>query len=437
MPWRSPALSLSPKDYWYANHANWAEKRHDSYDPAEAGYVPGAPADYYSQPPPAWGHGGSSYGDPHGSYGGPHGSSYGGSHGSSYGGGRHRVRGGLAWDGEHPRVGLDLQMSKAAARAWIEQTDDDVRDSKYFAWVLALQDEIFKWADELGVGDQVREVVYDIRTLEYMQPVAAPLAAGIAAQAGNPAAGAAAGASALSIVGGVAALGAAAVVVGVADALFGGGSDAEQAAIKAAQAQVLHLRDRLTLAQFATEQDETAQIHMALSILPWRDQAGEKQAAASAQKLAQFYRVTAQRLGADERAAFESISNLSRWEGTLAAYSKMTTPQQDTLNNLFGKSAPRLPYQLKGPIEAEQAKLTAILKKHGDASGGGAAAWTALGLTLAAAAGALAVVRPDLAKKGLGYAKTGARVGARAAASGAKYATKAGAIIAGAVKKVV
>lgn len=425
MPWRSPSLSLSPADYWRANHASWAEKRYESYEPISSpDYLRPASADPYSFAPPAWGHH-DSYGGHPGSWG-HHAPSWGHPSGAS-GWGHHRVRG---------YVGANAQES---ARAWIVKTDDEVKDIPVFEYALELQTKIFAWADELGVGDEVRTYVYTVRSFQYAGPVAVGIVTG-----GAGSGAAAGGAGALTITGGAAALGAAVVVVAVVAAIFGGNDTDVLGQMVSASKSVLHLRDRLTLAEFAEEQDTAAFIHESLAGVPMlaKQKGQHLTEAATARKLAAFYRKAIAGLDADERAAFESISNLSRWEGALIEYGHLPSgesygafPTKDTLDKHFG-SGSRLPGQLKTPMEAEQKKLIAILRKHQNYSSPLASALL-IGVTALAAGGALAAVRPDLAAKAFSYAKGGAKYVRPAAGAVGRALMGASRLASSAVKKVI
>lgn len=267
-------------------------------------------------------------------------------------------------------LGVTASQASAEARKWVEWSDQIVRDLDIPVMNTALKilDKIFLIADDAGVGDEVRQSVYAIRTLSYattLAPGILPVAGTAAiASVGGTATAASASASVLTIAGGAAILGAAGLVAGIASAIFGGGDDEEaQKRIKRAQAQVLHLRDRLTLADFAAEQDAAAYAELAMAMIPWWDPAPHKAAAARAQKLAAFYRTAVKALTPTEREMYESIANLARWQAALAEYSKLSQSKKDGLDVMFGKTAPRLPYQLSQKIGPEQQNLVAIMKK--------------------------------------------------------------------------
>lgn len=243
---------------------------------------------------------------------------------------------------------------QAASRAWIETTDDAVRDIPVFQYAIELQDKIFAIADEVGVGDEARAIVYAIRSLEYASVVAPGLA---------PAAVAGAGAGVLTSVGAVSLLGAVAVVAVALSWLFGGGDDdLQHENTKRAQAHTLRLRDRLSLQAFAEEQDGVAGGYHVMASLPFPSLSkGAAAKEAHARKLAAFYRAAIARLSPADRAAMESMSNLSRWQGALLEYQKLSQSKKDALDVMFGTSAPRLPWQLKGPVATETAALAAML----------------------------------------------------------------------------
>lgn len=237
----------------------------------------------------------------------------------------------------------------------IDLSDQIVRDLDIpvMQEAIDLLDKVYWTADRLGVGPEVRTAITAIRGAEY---------AGVAANAVVPASAAAAGTGVFLGIGAVAALGAIGAIGAALSVFFGGSDDAEAAAVKRAQAEVLHLRDRLSIAELAAEQDATAQQEVALSLVPTGPTSSgtHKAAALRAQKLAAFYRELEESLSQAELALFESLSNLARWTASLRAYDALPQPKRDGLDVMFGKSAPRLPYQLKGPIEAETKRLRAL-----------------------------------------------------------------------------
>jgi len=243
------------------------------------------------------------------------------------------------------------------AKQGVLVSDQVVRDLDIpiMTHALRLMDTVFSIADGLGVGSEVRDAVYAIRTAGYFGTTLGSML-GVPAGAGAAAAGAT-----LAGVGGVAALGAIGVVAAVLGGLFGGDDDeAEQRRVKQAQRAALHLRDRLTLEDFAREQDASAAEHTALSWLPWLDMEGEKKKAAVAVKLAAHFRAVDAQVPAAERDVYESISNLARWTAALDAYKKRPQAEKDAFDVLFGTTAPRLPYQLGVPLKKERARLAAL-----------------------------------------------------------------------------
>lgn len=250
---------------------------------------------------------------------------------------------------------LSAQGVLELGKQGIDVSDQVVRDLDIpvMQEALDLLDKVYWTADQLGVGPEVRTAITAIRGAEY---------AGVAASAVVPASAAAAGTGVFLGIGAVAALGAVGAIGAALGALFGGGDDeAAQAAVKRAQAEVLHLRDRLTVSELAAEQDDAASAELALSLLPFgAGPVAHKSAAARAQKLASFYRALPARLTKGELALFVSLSNLARWTVALRSYDALPQSNKDALDVMFGKSAPRLPYQLKAPMAAEAQKLAEL-----------------------------------------------------------------------------
>jgi hypothetical protein len=260
-------------------------------------------------------------------------------------------------------------------------------DIPIMSQALELQDDVFKIADEIGVGAEVRAAVYLIRGAQY--------AASIAANAGLSV-GAGAGAAVFSGIGGVAALGAVAVVALVLFEIFSSDDDEERqkARIKRAQAAALHLRDRLTLAQFAAEQDaaRASELGMAELSKMWGGfgtPAEHQKAADLSGKLAAFYRRADAELDPHARDLFESLSNLGRWQAALDEYAKLSWPKRDAIDILFGKSAPRLPGQLQPKIDAETQTASALVHVVKGERRAELAGWIVL---VAAAAGAAVAI---------------------------------------------
>jgi hypothetical protein len=268
---------------------------------------------------------------------------------------------------------------------------------------LELQDAVFTIADELGVGAEVRAAVYAIRGAQYATGIAGSMVGGAAT---------AAGASVLAGIGGVAALGAIGVIGAIVFGLFSSSDEDEKAhaAIKRAQAAALHLRDRLTLAQLAAEQDAARDSELGLAqlskVVPALGTPAEHAKSAElATRLAAFYRAASARLDAPDRELFESLANLARWQGTLDAYAKLSQSKKDALDVLFGTTQPRLPWQLSGPMKAETEKASALVAqvKSERRAGYAAAGVTAL-LVVGAGVGAYALVAPAGAAALLGAA---------------------------------
>jgi hypothetical protein len=323
------------------------------------------------------------------------------------------------------------------SRQGIETTDAVVQDLDIpvMSNALDLMDDVFTIADDLGIGSQVRQAVYGLRGAEYATSVisSTPLGVSTAATAAY------AGENVLTGLGGMAALGAIGLVIGIVALLDPfGDDDAEKKRAKKAQAEVLHLRDRLTLQDFASEQDGAAggltmMASFAAAVPNVGDPAELQKRALFAQKLAQFYRAADKTLDPQKRDLFESLSNLARWQQSIVSYSNLGTAQRDNIDVQFGKSAPRLPYQLGQPMKAETVRLTNLMKGQGQSSGGGGGAVLLVGLAGLAAVGAYAAASPSgalaAAKTGLAGAK---HAGSAAIATG-KFAWKVGQ---GAVKTV-
>jgi hypothetical protein len=173
-----------------------------------------------------------------------------------------------------------------------------------------------------------------------------------------------------------------AVIVVAVVGLFSDDDEEKHLRVKQAQARILHLRERLTLNQFADEQNSTAGVELIYAKAPgWMGpltsfamspQEHLKQAV-QANKFASFYRTAAKRLDPDQRALFESVSNLARWQSSLNTYAKMSWPERDAVDAMFGKSAPRLPWQLQAPMAQENTNLAAIVARiqEGPAIGSG------------------------------------------------------------------
>lgn len=269
---------------------------------------------------------------------------------------------------------------------------------------LDMMDDVFTVADNLGIGSEVRSAVYGLRGAEYAAVVIGDMPIAISASAAS----AYAGSSILTGLGGMAALGAVGLIVGIVALLDPfGDDDAELKRRKRAQSEILHLRDRLTLEDFAAEQDASAAgLSMMASlaqIVPSVGDAAElTKRAQFATKLAQFYRTVSATLSPDKKALFETLSNLARWQQTLSSYSNLSTANQTAIDNQFGTSAPRLPYQLSGPMKQEVQRLRSQVRSGGSSGGGGTT--LLVGLVALAGAGAFAAYSPRAA---LAAAKTG------------------------------
>jgi len=221
---------------------------------------------------------------------------------------------------ERPRFGLGLgsvtDTAKGAAQMATQaiKTSDQVvkdLDIPIMKQALALQDKIFQIADDLGVGDEVRRLVYALRTYEY----ASVLVSNIVPVAATEAVG-----QVLAGIGGAAALGAVGIVVGVLAFIFGGSDDD---ALKQRQVRAQELANqlvkRLDLQGLASEEDGQEATNLIFKQAAaggiMKGSPADYQAKANlAHRLAQFYRAADNELSGDQKELFVSLSNIGRWD---------------------------------------------------------------------------------------------------------------------------
>lgn len=286
----------------------------------------------------------------------------------------------------------------AGARDAIETSDEAAQYVPIMKAVLEIQDVVFDLGDELGLGDEVRTLVYGIRAFEY---------ASVLAPSG---ALAAAGAVSVGAVSGFAALGAVGVVALVVFSLFGGDCEEEERKrAKRAQARLVQMVRRLDLAGLAAEQEARASGEQLFAdhFAVLGDPAPHARAADQARRLARLYRAADKRLTARQRALFESISNLGRWRASLAAQMSLSKTKRDALSNLLDTRGDSIEWRLTKKIRAEEALLAKLgrrtprieLRLPGTGRPGGHASWL-VETALEAAVGALVVYAGARAWKG-------------------------------------
>jgi hypothetical protein len=262
-------------------------------------------------------------------------------------------------------VGFGISASALAAKG-INTSDQVIKDLDVpvVAQALELLDEVYAIADDLGIGPEVRAAVTTARTASYASTILTNYLPSVASNA--------VGGALIAGLGAVAIVATVAVIVVAIVGLFSDDDEEKHLRVKQAQARILHLRERLTLNQFADEQTSTAGLEIIYAKAPgWLGPLSSfaispeehlKQAV-QANKFASFYRTAAKRLNPDQRALFESVSNLARWQSSLNTYAKMTWPERDAVDAMFGKSAPRLPWQLQAPMAQETKNLAAIVAR--------------------------------------------------------------------------
>lgn len=272
-----------------------------------------------------------------------------------------------------------------AGRSYIETTDKIARelDIPLVATALAVQDKVFEYADALGIGTQVRGVVYAVRTVGYASAVLGP-AATVAAT------------GAVASMGAMGALGAVGVAAAVLGALFGGGPDEEElrkkrrAADKQLTGRLMQMIKRLSFEDLAKEQDAIAGQYdvVAKSIddirkavgkpIPqklWDVQAGAQKKSALARKVAIFYRTLPPKLSELEEEFYLSNTNLGRWTTSRKQIGQMKSRDQEHAAQLVAdmsniSKADRLSMITKGKGGSKKysgfPSLTAMLTKQID-----------------------------------------------------------------------
>lgn len=310
-------------------------------------------------------------------------------------------------DGWGPPMGI-VRPYVGVLRSYVGNSAEDARDvvrliddvAAYFpvtAIALSLQDSIFKWAELFGIKDQVEYIVYALRAAGGIGGTVAAAGSSAAVSAGIGSAGA------LSVALPVAA----AVVALFAFLSSDDGEEKQNQKLKVAQARISHLRDRLTLADFSSEQRTAASDARAYAenpvtaVLSPQYLTQLKKDADVSDRIADLYDKAENELPSGEKALFESISNLSRWRGVLDSYSKMSQTEQDNFDSIgFGTSEPRLPHQLKSKVEAEE-KTVAKLSAQQQSSDEPSLLWSGVKVLLALSAGGalgLYLLEPALAR---------------------------------------
>lgn len=206
-----------------------------------------------------------------------------------------------------------LDDAAAKGREFIEWSDTAIEKTPLVNEALTIQQTIFDIADGLGIGSEVRAMVYVIRGAHYVGAAAANFG-GSAAAAGL--------AASLGGFGALAAAGAIGAVVGLLAFVFGDDSDdyatKKKQAREKARASLLELLKPLSLDGFAAEQDKIVGgfefVVNAGFQTPTQQQANAATAAqkATAAKLAQFFRAAKLALTPRQRQVFEGMLNVSR-----------------------------------------------------------------------------------------------------------------------------
>jgi DNA-binding IscR family transcriptional regulator len=241
-----------------------------------------------------------------------------------------------------------VSKSVELGRKYVETTDKVARelDIPLVATVLTIQDKVFGYADDLGIGEEVRSITYGLRSAGYVSAVVGPSAS-------------AAAVGAVASLGAVGCIGAVGAVVAIFSVFGGGPSDEEiqtkqrKAATKA-QIRYEHLLKRLSFAELAAEQDERAGAYdkAASLLIPlakmakgkvkadmWTQIGSDQKKAELAKKLSLFYRGLPPRLSELEEELFLSNTNLGRWTGAQSTFAAKSLKERVQLRLLFqGKS---------------------------------------------------------------------------------------------------
>ena len=245
---------------------------------------------------------------------------------------------------------MSLQDAAKAGTEYIEWTDSMARESDIplVAWIVRVQDAVFGYADQLGVGQEVRAMVYAIRGAGYVGVAAANLGFGVSGTVGTAALGAGL-VSSLGAFGAVAAGG----VVALAVSLLWSDDDSEAAKKKRKKRREKLERDLramlkpVTLGQLADEQEESANAWTMPSIAPSFGFAGSGSAnaqeqlarKATAAKLATFFRAAKSNLSTKDRGLFESMINIGRWGHAIALYEALSPNMRAKLSEMAYEGA--------------------------------------------------------------------------------------------------
>lgn len=251
----------------------------------------------------------------------------------------------MSWLPLRPVVGVELTLAQAASAGkdfilWSDQVVDKV---PIVQEAIEIQRTVFEIADELGVGDEVRAMVYTIRGAGYLSGPAAAIAAGPAGTAVAGVLGSLAGFGALG-----AAVAIAAAVGGLVSSIFGG-DDSDDVTKKKKQARrrakeaLLELLEHRDLGQLAEEQERIAADLSLADMLPppgsiglAQQQHAERAARrATAAKLAAFFRQAAKRLSARRRAVFSRLLDLGRYGQALQVYASLPAKEKSRVSLLL------------------------------------------------------------------------------------------------------
>lgn len=254
--------------------------------------------------------------------------------------------------------------------------------------------KIFRIADDLGIGREVRILYYSI-SVGAEVGAAAPAAtarfvasipglSAALARAGLPTAFVAStqlGGSAIASLGAAAGM-SAGMVAGAVIALFslfgGDGEDEERKRKRevAARKALRHLLDRLDFKGLASEQEAVASEATAMSVLMGPIANAELRArfgdpkklralADVSRKFAAFYRELGKQLAPNEAALFLSLVNRGRWQGAYDALMRLPVRQRAYLNLAAGAE---LAISLRQRIAEEEARLEKLALTFGPES---------------------------------------------------------------------
>ena len=246
-------------------------------------------------------------------------------------------------------VGITVDSAAAQGRDFIEWSDTAIEKTPLVNEVLTIQQTIFDVADTLGVGAEVRAMVYAIRGAQYVATAAQGL--GLVAAGGGAGAGIAASGVVASIggFGAVAAAGVVGAVVGILAGVFGSDDTAEYAAAKKKarerlRASLLELLQPLTLQDFAAEQDKLATAFDLGASLPATpgtlaaqsktEQQAERQQAA---RMAQFFRACTLALTPRQQQLLTQLLNIGRWGRALELYEARSAADKKRIGGILYK----------------------------------------------------------------------------------------------------